>query len=1278
MRPRPVATFLLVGYVCWVAACSSGLGNDPRRRDEEATASSQRNLPTGLDVGVALSSPVTASSIAGVVVPAIPGASGTAAAARDVVLVAFTTSAPAHDADGAGNPLSRDTANDTNGAADVFVAAVSAQDIETRAFSQSLAGKFRHPRCMTCHSMQASDTTAFVSSASGFGEPHAGPPPGASFPNNQPAVCAPCHVTSNTFPVEGWQAPAASFDIRPKTVAQLAQMARNIPTGDTEHFVSDRRVLWALDSGILPQVGGRNGVADDDHDGVVEPEDHDGVPRTVPGGSTAFLREITAWRATATPGVTDSEVVTTRDAVKDVTLVSRAFGTTNAGNGASTSPRVKFVANGSFDANNPTAAAFGTLFVAFTSTSTDLVAGDTNGVADVFRAAVEVRVLAGGALDLVALPSATILCSARNGTTVPGNGASGAPSIGGSNAEIVAFQSSATNLVVGFTDGNGPGVADVFLRDVGAGGGGTTTLLVSHSTSGATAGGDGASEAPSVAPAGDAIAFESSATNLIAGDTNGVRDVFYVNGTTSPFTKVRASVTASGTQGSGGACSAANVQTGSGRVRVVFQSDMTDLAATTAATNVFLFDSNTGASALLNQRVSADGTAVGNGSARAPVITPDGAIVAFESDASNIEVFATRRPDTNGTTDVFLVETAQVAAGRVLPFRISITTSEGVASNGASTAPLVGVFTGSATYRTGFAAYTTAATNLGTSDDTNVIVSFLDETSGVIASFDATPVLGLAPLQVQFTDTSSGFPTSWAWDFDNDGTVDSTQQNPSFTYTVPGTYSVRLVASNANGDGTTTSASLVRAIGPVTADFSATPTAGPAPLSVTFTDLSTEQPTSWQWDFDNDGTVDSTSQSPTFVYTTPGTYTVRLVATNQAGPATVTKTAFVTVVPPTVASFTRTPSTGTVPFTVQFTDTSTGNPTSWAWDFNEDNVVDSTAQNPSFNFAVAGTFAVRLTASGPGGANTFTFPNCVIAGGNVNAGFTISANSAYTTTPVNFTDTSTGTINAWAWDFENDGIVDSTAQNPTHSFSTASVTTFTVRLTVSGPGGVGTTTHTFTSVAASESLNVNPTQDTTIYSPATGNGNGANSRLVIGKTYVNGFRRALIQFDVSAIPTTATVLTAALRLTDASPSGTGGSSSGPGPQLTGTQTYEIRALTQSWAEGTGDASAGVGETTGASATFATMGSHFDTVNLAGTITIANPPTSPWPLFTSTSLKDAVQAWVTTPSGNFGWMLKASNAAEGAATNVSSIKWVESSEGTSPPVLAITFRRQLPP
>jgi PKD repeat protein len=75
------------------------------------------------------------------------------------------------------------------------------------------------------------------------------------------------------------------------------------------------------------------------------------------------------------------------------------------------------------------------------------------------------------------------------------------------------------------------------------------------------------------------------------------------------------------------------------------------------------------------------------------------------------------------------------------------------------------------------------------------------------ASFSAAPTSGTAPLAVRFTDTSSGSPTTWAWDF-GDG-ANSTAQNPTHTYTAPGSYTVTLTVSNSAGSDTTTRPGLI-------------------------------------------------------------------------------------------------------------------------------------------------------------------------------------------------------------------------------------------------------------------------------------------------------------------------------------------------------------------------------------------------------------------------------------------------------------------------------------
>ena len=67
------------------------------------------------------------------------------------------------------------------------------------------------------------------------------------------------------------------------------------------------------------------------------------------------------------------------------------------------------------------------------------------------------------------------------------------------------------------------------------------------------------------------------------------------------------------------------------------------------------------------------------------------------------------------------------------------------------------------------------------------------------ADFTATPTSGIAPLTVEFTDQSAGSIDSWSWDFDGDGSVDSTERNPSFTYANPGRYTVSLTVEGPAG-----------------------------------------------------------------------------------------------------------------------------------------------------------------------------------------------------------------------------------------------------------------------------------------------------------------------------------------------------------------------------------------------------------------------------------------------------------------------------------------------
>jgi PKD repeat protein len=167
-----------------------------------------------------------------------------------------------------------------------------------------------------------------------------------------------------------------------------------------------------------------------------------------------------------------------------------------------------------------------------------------------------------------------------------------------------------------------------------------------------------------------------------------------------------------------------------------------------------------------------------------------------------------------------------------------------------------------------------------------------------------------------------------------------------------------------------------------TADFTASKTSGAAPLGVTFTPTTTGSFTGWSWDYNGDGTADSsgtttTNAVPTAVttYNNPGTYTVSLTLTGPNGNVTKTKAGLITVTAPTTSSaptanFTANATSGVAPLAVTFTSTSTGAISGYSWNFGDG--TSSTAQNPAHSYSAAGTYTVSLTVTGSAGSNTAT------------------------------------------------------------------------------------------------------------------------------------------------------------------------------------------------------------------------------------------------------------------------------------------------------------------
>jgi len=269
-------------------------------------------------------------------------------------------------------------------------------------------------------------------------------------------------------------------------------------------------------------------------------------------------------------------------------------------------------------------------FVAFESYATNLVPGDTNNCEDIF---VRDRLL--GTTERVSVDSAGSQAIA----------VSWIPSIS-ADGRFVAFTSYADNLVAGDTNGE----RDVFVRDRSSG----TTERVSVDSSGAEGNDRSGYFGSSISSDGRYVAFESFATNLVPGDTNGWEDVFVrdrLSGTTELV-----SLGAAGTQAD--AASSLPSISAHGRF-VAFQSDATNLVAgdTNGTGDVFVRDRLSGTTVL----VSTDSVgALGNSDSTFPSISADGRCVAFASAATNLVA-----GDTNASWDMFVRDLGNGTTERV-------------------------------------------------------------------------------------------------------------------------------------------------------------------------------------------------------------------------------------------------------------------------------------------------------------------------------------------------------------------------------------------------------------------------------------------------------------------------------------------------------------------------------------------------------------------------------------------------------------------------------------
>jgi PKD repeat protein len=412
------------------------------------------------------------------------------------------------------------------------------------------------------------------------------------------------------------------------------------------------------------------------------------------------------------------------------------------------------------------------------------------------------------------------------------------------------------------------------------------------------------------------------------------------------------------------------------------------------------------------------------------------------------------------------------------------------------------------------------------------IAAFEFTAAPLTAEFSGNPTTVCTGGNVTFTDLSSGSPTSWSWSFPGGTPSSSTIQNPVIAYNTPGTYNVTLTVSDGSGNDSETKTGYITVSG-ITADFAGTPTLVTVGNTVSFTDNSSCDPTSWSWSFPGGTPSTSTSQNPVVTYNTAGTYSVTLTATNAGGSDSETKTNYITVseVPLNycssqgnnssyewisyVAFNSFSNSSGaagytnftnlTVPMTaggnvsVTLTPGFSGSTYVEYWriwiDYNKDGDFADAGEQvfapASSSSTVTGSFTVQSGASGttrirvsmkwnaiPSYCEVFSYgevEDYLVSFGTPQppvADFSASANAILEGQSVNFTDLTTNGPTSWAWTFNGGTPGTSTSQNPSVTYNTAG--TYTVSLTATNSVGSDTETKTnyITVVAVPSCANV--------------------------------------------------------------------------------------------------------------------------------------------------------------------------------------------------------------
>lgn len=336
---------------------------------------------------------------------------------------------------------------------------------------------------------------------------------------------------------------------------------------------------------------------------------------------------------------------------------------------------------------------------------------------------------------------------------------------------------------------------------------------------------------------------------------------------------------------------------------------------------------------------------------------------------------------------------------------------------------------------------------------------------GVTYDLEAIDLVTIAPSpKSDFVATVNGFTVTFAdssihynnlsWDFGDGNT--STEASPQHQYHDAGTYTVVLTVFGDCGVASSTQEVTILPAVPA-ASFEASIVSGCSPLTVSFTDYSSNSPTAWSWSFPGGTPSTSTEQHPTVTYATPGTYGVILVASNAGGSGEISMANLITVNDSPTANFFSFVNGPEVDFLNMPVFGS-----SYVYDFGDGSTASES--DPTHTYAAPGTYTVVLTVTNICGSATDTAAITIEDFLPV-AAFNASTSVGCAPLTVAFTDQSTLQPTAWSWAFPGGNPATSDQQNPVVVYNTAG--TYNVTLSVDNAWGSA-------SVTQNDLITVNP------------------------------------------------------------------------------------------------------------------------------------------------------------------------------------------------------------